>query len=374
MAQMPLQDPDRISLLNQIMDGRITSDSLRCEVQTFKPFLDFALRFEAGYVVRCPLSQFEGRNAAVASYLRVQPEGGQPVFLGESFYMPEMPDAMRANFVWKHLHEQAEFSGVFAAGTGEYAVELVVIDDRQRIFSKGWHVKMALTRNERKAEVAMKPDTAESAAIPPWHKEGSKSEGRQLTVFLDAAPIFPNAQRLRAWDRAFLMSSLASLLRGVNPSKVRVVAFNLDQQREIFREESFGREQFGKLGEALRRLELGSVSYKTLQASYGWADLLRGMVRQESQGTQPADAVVFLGPNLRNLNKIPKELLSCESLNSKLYYLEFFPITGAEFPDTIHQLTSTCHGSVYKMHSPADLAEAINKLQARLPAQVNVQP
>ena len=358
------------------MDGRLTSDPLQCEVQTFKPFFDFAFRFEAGYVIRCPLAQFQGQNTAVFAYLRLEPQGAPPVFLGEAFRMPQMPDSMNANYVWKHLRDEAEFSGVFAAGPGEYRVKLVVIDDRHRIYQKRWTVKISPGRSERKAEIAIKPNSVESAAFPPWRATRSESrrDGPQLTVLLDAAPISPNAQKLRAWDRAFLMSSLASLLRSVGPSKVRLVAFNLEQQREIYREDSFSQEHFARLAEALRRLELGSVSYKTLQASYGWADLLRGMIRQETQLRPTADAVVFLGPNLRNLNKIPKELLACENLNSRLYYLEYFPVLGSEFPDAIHQLTSTCHGSVYRMHSPGDLADAISKLQARLAAPVPSAP
>ena len=368
---MPVTEPDQIALLNRVINGELTSDPLKCEVQPMRPFLDFAFRFEAGYLIRCQLAQFKGQNAAVAVYVRIQPEQGKPAFLGEAFRMPEMPAAMRATYSWKHMREDAEFSGVFAAGIGTYRVELLVIDDRQRIYRKKWNVKISPARSERKAQIAILPDTAVSAALSPWHdtRQQHAHGGPQLTVLLDAAPVFPAALKLRAWDRAFLMSSLTSLLRGVQPSSVRLIAFNLEQQKEVFHEETFGREQFPKLGEALRRLELGSVSYKTLQAQSGWADLLTGLMNREARGSRNADAVVFLGPNNRNLAKIPKELLPCEGLNSRLYYLEFFPVPGSEFPDTIHQLTNTCHGNVYRMHSPADLADAITKLQARIPAQ-----
>ncbi len=370
-AQLPVREPDQLQLLNRMMSGELTSDPLKCQVQTMRPFLDFAFRFEAGYLIRCPLAQFEGKNTAVATYLRIQPDGGQPVFLGEGFRMPEMSGAMRAAYAWKHMNQEMEFSGVFAAGIGTYGVDLVVIDDRHRIYRKSWELKINAGRSERKAQIAMQPGTAGSAELPPWHNARQKSErgGPHLTVLLNAAPILPAAQRLRAWDRAFLMSSLTSLLRGVQPSSVRLIAFNLEQQKEVYHEETFNRNHFPKLGEALQRLELGSVSYKTLQAQGGWADMLTSLVDREARGDRTADAVVFLGPNIRNMAKIPKESLPCEGLNSRLYYLEFFPIPGSEFPDTIHQLTNTCHGNVYRMHSPADLADAISKLQARMPVQ-----
>ncbi len=34
---------------------------LTCYVDTKKPFVDFAFRFEAGYVVHCPLREFQGQ-------------------------------------------------------------------------------------------------------------------------------------------------------------------------------------------------------------------------------------------------------------------------------------------------------------------------
>ncbi len=374
-AQTPIREPERLKLLDRVMAGKVDAQPLKCHVQTFRPFLDFAFRFEAGYVIRCPLAQFEGKETGIAAYLRIQPKnlGGEvkPIYLGETFRMPAIPEAMREHYAWSRLNQEAELSGVFAAGVGEYEVNLVMVDERQRVFRKEWRVKIEPGRSERKAEISLRPNTVVAAGLPPWHegKPVRAGEGPQLTVLLDAAPIYPNSQKLRAWDRAFLLSSLASVLRGMQPSSVRLVAFNLEQQREVYHEERFDREHFGKLGEALSRLELGTVSYKTLGSQYGWADLLTGLVGRESKAGNPADAVVFIGPNVRNLTKIPRELIPCANVGSKLHYLEFFPIPGYEFPDTIHQLTNTCHGNVYRLHSPSDLADAILKLQNKVPAQ-----
>lgn len=368
-AQTGLLEPERRELLDRVINGQLPGDPLKCSVQTFHPFLDFAFRYEVGYLARCDLAQFEGRDMAVASYLRIRPQGAQSVYLTDVLRMPKMPEAMRAHYSWNKLKQDVEFSGVFAAGVGEYVVDMVLVDENQRVYHKDWTVKISPGRSERKAELSVAPGTVISAGLPPWR--GSKAVGQgpgpQLTVLLDAAPVYPASRKLRAWDRAFLMGSLASLLRGMQPSSVRLIAFNLEQQREVYREDRFDRDHFAKLGEALSRLELGTVSYKTLADQFGWANLLTQLVGKEARGADAADAVVFLGPNVRNLTKIPREYVQCDNLGGRLHYLEFFPIPGYEFPDTIHQLTNACHGIVYKVHSPAEFAEAIAKMQNKVP-------
>jgi hypothetical protein len=97
--------------------------------------------------------------------------------------------------------------------------------------------------------------------------------------------------------------------------------------------------------------------------------LLLKLVDEQGQALRSPDAVIFLGPTNRILNKIPREYLeSCQSFGSRIFYFEYFPYVGAEFPDTIHQLTNTCHGNVYKIHTAADFAEAIEKVQRKIQA------
>ena len=54
-----------------------------------RPFLDFAFRFEVGYIVNCPINQFGGKPGSIASYLRILPAGGAPVILADSYEFPK---------------------------------------------------------------------------------------------------------------------------------------------------------------------------------------------------------------------------------------------------------------------------------------------
>jgi hypothetical protein len=369
-AQIALQNPRDISVVERFLNGEMESEKLNCHLQTYKPFLDFAFRFESGYVVRCSLEQFEGREATIASYTRVKPVNGAPLILGDRFQIPAIPEERRPGFNWKRFHDEVEFSGVFASGEGEYRVDFAAIDKQERVFRKSWTVKVAPHGKESKTPFAIKPNTAASTALPPWHgqREGDRRD-LHVAILLDAAPVFPFALKLRAWDRAFLLSSLASLVRQTDAASTQVTVFNLDQQRVIFRDENFRHGSFRKLVESLQGLELGTVSYKTLQRQTGWLEMLLKLLNEQGQTLRAPDAVIFLGPVNRILEKVPREYLeSCQNLGNRLFYFEYYPYVGAEFPDTIHQITSACHGTVYRIHTAADFAEAIEKMQRKMQA------
>jgi hypothetical protein len=366
-AQYPIDRPPDAKLIEQAMDDRSPGKELTCQVRTFPAVLNFAFRFELRYIVDCPLAQFEGRPSQIVSYIRIKPRGGAPVLLGERFQLPEMPRNRREAFRWNRFHEQAEWSGVFTAGEGEYPVDLLVMDDRSRFFRKSWKEKAELHGKERKVQVAMAPNTAASASVSFWSDNPEFAEkGPRIDVLLDAAPLFPKELSLRAWDRAFLMNSLSSLLRTLHPDSVHVAAFNLEQQREFFDEENFTRHSFRKLFRSLQQLELGSVSYRNLRQG-GWSELLTNLVSTETKRDKRPEAIIFLGPSARILDKLPRETVSSSCENGPpIFYFKFSAMPGNEFPDAIHHLTNACHGTVFTLHNAGDFAEAITKVQRKI--------
>jgi hypothetical protein len=190
-----------------------------------------------------------------------------------------------------------------------------------------------------------------------------------LTILLNAAPMDPYATKLRAWDRALLLDSLASLLKQVGFKSVRVVAFNLDQQREVFRDSSFDQTSWSKLSTALRDLELGSVSYHVLTRQQGWSDLIQQLIREQINTAEPSDAVIFLGPTSRILSRIPREYLPREKgLRPRLFYLDYcaYWVRNSEFSDSLAHATRDLGGRIMRIHSPGELAKAIHEIQSDL--------
>jgi hypothetical protein len=344
---------------------QLKSDPLKCNTSSVEPSLDFGFRFELRYRVDCEVKQFGGVAGELKVFLRVRPEVGAEVVLGDRFAIPAAPAPMLPAYARKTT-AKLEFSGVLAAGTGVYTMELLLIDSRERIYRHHWKAKVFSHGREQNLHLAMPPNTlAPLRSMPIPLSAGGN--GGPLTVLVNAAPLNPQSLKLRAWDRAFLLDSLSSLLRQLSYSSVRVIAFNLEQQHEIFRQDNFTQADMRNLGHALRMLELGTISYRTLERKRGWAELLIGLLKEEVEAERPADAIVFLGPTLRLEEKIPAEMLVSHAPQTpRLFCVAYYPNIGADFPDSIQLLTTALKGKVFRIHSPAELAQNLEKLQREI--------
>ncbi len=359
--------------VNRALNEGIPGDALKCSIRPIEPFLDFSFRFDAGYVAACPVKEFGGKRGMLIAYTRIVPDGSAPVVLARTYRLPEIPLWLADRINLKKLGNNFEISGGFVLGEGQYKVDVVLTDHRNRVCHVHWTVKTRRNRHEKNAPLAVAPNTA--AAYPVYSWEGKSSDvghsGSRLTILLDAAPMNPYSNKLRAWDRAFLLGALTTLLRQTPAESVRLIAFNLDQQREIFRQDDFDRAGFAKLSDALSRLELGTVSYKVLEQKTGWAELLARLVNEQNTQPTSSDTVVFLGPAGRISGKLPETmLLPCGPGSPQFFYLEYFPMwrLGREFPDAIHSAVRACNGKVLKIHSPGEFAEAIRKMNEHLAA------
>ncbi|MBV9082845.1 MAG: hypothetical protein JOZ62_09230, partial [Acidobacteriaceae bacterium] len=253
-AVLPPNDAKQVS---RFFDAIAEADSLPCRVEPVHPFLDFAFRFEAGYYIACPLNVFEGKQSRVAIFLRLSPENGRSLILGETYSVPAVPASSRERL--SKIKAELRTSGAFALGEGKYTAELLLADDRGRVFRKRWKITAELKRGEHSVSLNVPPQTVE--AVTPASLEASRpqrDDGLRLTILLDAAPINPSATKLHAWDRTFLIQTVASLLRELPCSSVRLIAFNLDQQRELFREDDFDAAGIRRLAQALQQVELGT--------------------------------------------------------------------------------------------------------------------
>jgi hypothetical protein len=350
----------------------VKSEKLDCRIRPQHPFLDFAFRFEAGFMVECPAKIFGGEESRIASFVRITPAGSQPVVLGEGFTIPAASAEARKHNDIRKVNAYIELSGVFALGEGEYSVAVVVADTRGRSVQKEWSIRARRSRAERSVQVTMPPATVTAMSPKPWTGErGDSPLVSRLTIVLDAAPMNHYSLKLRAWDRALLLDSLASVLTQTRSRSVRLVAMNLDQQREIFRDDDFGETAWPRLAARLRDLELGTVSYRVLGRERGWSDLLLGILAREIDSPAPSDAVVFLGPTARITEKIPAELVPHRTASKpEFFYIEYYPfwLRGREYPDALAHITHALGGQILKIHSPGELAAALKKIEEQLAA------
>ncbi len=367
-AQMPL-GPAEAAEVNRVLDHESGGERLNCKIERKDPSLDFEFRFTSGFTVQCPLKVFEGRKSSLNMFVRVTPEGGAPVVLGGTRNLAGVPAEMADFTNPRKLSTLLEFSGAFTAGEGRYRVEVLAVDDQRRACRKEWEVNFVRHRAVAASPAILTANTVAPADFVPWDgRLATGGEGVRLTVLLDVAPINPRDASLRAWDRLLLLDSLSSLLRAMPCKSVRLVAFNLDQDREIYRNSQFrGGEDFEALEEAMQGLALGTVSYHVLQQQQGWVQMLWNLANVELRADDPPDAVVILGPATRSHMKVEKAKLPLrETSNPQFFYFEYSHLLGNPFPDSMGDLAKSLGGRAFIFHSPQELAQDIQKMLTKL--------
>lgn len=369
MAQM-LLSTEESNNVSALFDSR-TSDTLKCDLERWSPALDFVFRYMSGYIAYCRLRQFGGRKTELQAYVRITPEGKSPALFGSRYLIPEISDAMRqsAGTDLRKLKEDVGFSGAFGLGTGQYKFELLVKDAEARTYRKNWKLRVETKRSDRGVALALPPLTIEAGDLR--FREGSawRNDGNlRLSILLDAAPMSPYQSRLRAWDRELLLESLYSVLRQTPHQSVHLVAFNLEQQRELFRSDEFDATAFQKLSRNLSDAELSSVSVQALRKRDS-PEFLIALANQEL-ATERSDAIIFLGPNMRMDTQMSVAALTARKAHSPpFFYFEFHAVIGAPFPDSIAWLVKAANGRVFAIHSPAELDSSIDKMLVQLKQQ-----
>ncbi len=356
-------DPARFGSIVKALERQADEKPLRCQVRPIRPSLDFGFRFQAGYVVTVPMDQYSGPGHGWAMLTRITPEGGgrQPVYLASRVRLPPVPKT-KVN---------KEVGGGYLLGEGRYDVNWTLLDDTGRICRSSWRVDARLGRRERQVNLAMPRDTVADFTLRgrSGRKRGADDAAPiRLTVLLHAAPLFPFRTRLRASDRVVLLGLLSSLLERVPVRSVRLVIFNLDQQKTLLRQDAFAPDALDQVAQALNSTELGLVDYHVLQNPRGHVDLLAGLMNLELRAEAPSDVVVFLGPETRYVDKLPPAALEDPTGAAPQFFnLQLKPYfrSGPSLPDSISLATAKAKGKTIVIRTPADFAKAIEQIERR---------
>ena len=278
--------------------------------------LGFDLRYHARFAFRLPWSEMP-EGGKLRARIRVIPQKGTPVLMGEYFDIPTVSEALS-----KLPREQASspiaasVSGDFVVGPGKYKVELLFFSPDNKTFFKEWSFK---TEPDAGFGGLMKPDTVDEAPQSRWAGKFDPN-GIRLTLLLNATGT--SASQARLWDVHFLLTMVNTVLERLPCRSLRLVAFNLDQQGELFRHDGFTLEAWNDLEAVLKGTELSTIDYRNLRPS-SVPEFLTHLVKQEI--SEPADAVVLIGRQTHFLGKTPPELKASLNSGARLYYLRDDP-------------------------------------------------
>ena len=384
-------NPARAARAERTLEAHEGGAPLRCDLTPLKPALNFGFRFQAGYVFHVPLNQYSGPGHGLIAITRITPEGGdaKPVYLSHRMALPAVPKT----------NMEAEVGGVYLLGEGRYSVKWLLLDDSGRVCRKEWRIDAKLGRSERSVKLAIPERTVADLSLrtlPARPRSPDDAAPFRLTVLLNAAPLAPRRTSMRAGDRVMLLATLASFLERVPARSVRLIVFNLEQQKILFRQDGFTPDEMDQVAQAINELQLGLVDYHVLQNRTGHLDLLAGMVNEELRAPEPSDAVVFLGPQARFADKISEDVLEKpHGTAPHFFYLQFMPfpriapsvappplarqgpplpppppVPGAGLaepgmPDSISIAVAKLKGKTITLHTPGEFEKAIEQVERR---------
>jgi len=353
--------PERLPERLRTFEWRPDDPPLRCSVSAIRPALNYGFRFQSGYVVKVPMEQYRGKGHRWTILMRVTPEkGGAPVYFLNRYGLPDVP----------RTSNDIEVGGGFMTGEGKYRVAWKMQDDSGRVCSNEWTIEAKRKHGESMVKVAMEPGTVDSLASWLAAKAGLKDDAPpiRLTILMHAAATSPRRSRMYARDRLLLLGTLSSVLERVPTTSVRLVVFNLDQQKEIYRGDDFRPEQFNAVAHSIAELELGLVDYHVLQNKKGHVDMLADLVKQEVAAPEPSDVVLFLGPLARQIDSMPEKLLEKPAGGApRFFYFQYrpFPRAQATLPDVITSAVSRLKGRTLIIHTPGEFAKGIAEVERK---------
>jgi hypothetical protein len=316
-AQVVL-DPGESARARHDFERRPGEDALRCEATPLTPVLDFAFRFQAGYVFHVPQALYSSSSSGWAVFTAITPEdapGDTTYLLGRS----RLSNVARvgSNF---------EIYGDYFLGPGRYSVESTLRDDRNEFCRKEWRVVVEQSHANRGVPVALPPNAVRQFAAISWpdtqHRDSAAP--MRLSVLLNAAAFSPRRIAIGRSDIEEISSAFTALLEHLPATSVRVVVFSLEQQREVFRSDRFAPSDIAGLGEAIAAFRTTTVDVSVIQNPLGHIDFLSGLIRRELDGLDPADTVVFLGPTSRYGKKVPGSALPTQGQpHTRFFYVRY---------------------------------------------------
>lgn len=396
-----LIDPEQQAAAQSAFDDAGAA-RMHCEFHPRLPALDYSLRFQTGFRVDIPLKELNYRNHELTVYMRVTPDGRPPVYLA-------MSGSVRNT---EGIQGDAELTGEFAVGEGSYAVEALVEDEEPRICYSHWRIQPELSPAERELKTVTPAGAVEEARLFPDMPAPPAPPAPQiarLTVLVHASSLGSSTAGMEPGLVAKLAESLHSILTQLPARSVRLILFNLDKNAVLLTKDPFRLPDLAEVVSACERLQLFAVSVKDLQR-HGKADVLSHLVVQEMRDPRPASAFLLIGPRTQ-LSSDPPALDGVSPPAVPWFYLQYLPpparpvrafgpngrfggwmgprgnTTGFEVPsaappaatlpaaaplkpDSIERLVGVLNGSTLPISSPHDLAIAIGRLRAGIPASV----
>jgi hypothetical protein len=351
-----------------ILEAEDTRRDLPCTVTPVKPQLGFDLKFHAGYEVSVPLKELAGSENTLTMVFKVTAEAkpDDPVYFSQRMSVPAIEE---------NAGGSSYLNGTFDVGEGKYHVSWLMRDRTERICSSNWDIEAALPGKDRQMALDIGAAAIQAYESQPFKQEVTVDRSQpvdnplNVKVVVNFAPQDSNSATLQPLDVNALVSILRNIARDPRVAKFSIVAFNMQEQKVIYRQEDASQIDFPALGKALNALNLGTVDLKKLSQKHGDTEFLAGLITQElkQEGAHP-DAVIFAGPKVILDEAIPQETLKqLSDVKPAVFYMNYSLNPQANpWRDAIGTAVKYLKGVEYTISRPRDVFFSWTDIMGRI--------
>lgn len=337
-----------------ILDTEETKKDLPCAVTPVKPILGFDLRFHSGYDITIPLKELAGSGDLLTIIFRVTSaaEKDSPLYFSQKYNVPQIDEDAKGD---------AFLGGGFDVGEGDYHIAWMMRDKLERVCSSNWDVTATLTGRDQGMKLPIGRD-AILASDEEFFKEEppvvriAANDPLRVKVLINFAPQESFAAAMQPIDTSALVSILRNISREPRIRKFSIVAFNMNEQRVVYRQEDSDQIDFPKLGKAVASLKFGMIDYRKLTDPHSATTFLSGLIADEL-GHNKADAVIFAGPKVMLDEQLPlDDMKELGGVSYPVFYLNYNLIpTQNPWRDAIGNVVKRVRGWEYTISRPRDL-------------------
>jgi hypothetical protein len=352
-----------------VLEMQEARKDLPCSVTPTKPFLGFDLRFHGGYEVSIPLKELSGNEDLLTILFRVTPDAhkDEPVYLMQKISVPAIePDA----------RGDAYLQGGFDLGEGRYHVDWLIRDRTERVCSFYWEADAELPAKDKTLALVLPPSTVQASEREAFKEEppidrATHVEGEvplNVKVLINFAPQNARSATLQPLDLNALVSILRSIAREPKIARFSIVAFNMQEQRVIYRQDNSEHIDFPALGDALESIKLGTVDFRKLAAKNSETDFLAKLITGEMNAKDRPDALIFAGPKVMLDSNVPEEALRQVGPPAyPVFYMNYtFNPQANPWRDAIGNTVKYFKGYEYTISRPRDLWNAWTEIMSRI--------
>ncbi len=339
-----------------ILEAQEIRKDLPCTVTQVKPQLGFDLKFHSGYEVSLPLKEIAGSENQLTMVFKVTAERrpDEPVYFSQHVNVPQIEE---------NAGGPAYLNGTFDVGEGKYHVDWMMRDRAERICSSNWEIEAALPGKDKQMALDIAPQVIQPFEGQPFKQEPPVERAQHdgplnVKVVVNFAPQDNASATLQPLDTNALISILRSISRDPRIAKFSIVAFNMQEQRVLYRQDDASQIDFPALGKALTSLNLGTVDLKRLTQKHGDTEFLATLITKELKDEKQApDAVIFAGPKVVLEEGISQDTLKqLSDVKPPVFYMNYSLNPQANpWRDAIGAAVKYLKGMEYTISRPRDL-------------------